>query len=295
MFSCPPPPETSRPRLKSSRSTGWSWPRLVNVQEKQQVSATKMRADSVPHEEQAPYVTNDESAPLPPTQNSNAVEATEKGSQIAPPIKSSGGLRAAESPIPPLTEEEQLHDSSMDSLQETLQAEDSSIAETDVRPSGNEERAGLASIQRGPEREVTEVAKDPTKSEPPPIIPIIKIQRASKSSDHSEVPYQEVTARPTIDSVLRGDRQRISKHPANQGSNFMAVLPQPTDTLPEIAPIPIRVTKRKIALRKTRNAIARKTLLKMGLGRQLAIPTKEALRRQAKGEDVTVADILMVS
>ena len=100
---------------------------------------------------------------------------------------------------------------------------------------------------------------------------------------------------PTIDSILADEPQKTSERAVSQRSNMMPILPQPTDALPNNSVAPVRIRRRKIALCKTRNVIARKTILKMGLGRRLAIPTKEALRRMAKGEDVTVADFSVVS
>ena len=51
-----------------------------------------------------------------------------------------------------------------------------------------------------------------------------------------------------------------------------------------------RVKKRSLYLRKARNLAARKTILRLTLGRQLAVPTKEALRHLAKGESVIVIE-----
>ena len=48
----------------------------------------------------------------------------------------------------------------------------------------------------------------------------------------------------------------------------------------------VKVKRRSLYLRKARNLAARKTFLKMSLGRQLAMPTKQALRQLAQGEAV---------
>ena len=49
--------------------------------------------------------------------------------------------------------------------------------------------------------------------------------------------------------------------------------------------------KRKLYVRKVRNVAARKFILKVTLGRELAGPTKRKLRRLAKGRDVDTDDI----
>ncbi len=48
----------------------------------------------------------------------------------------------------------------------------------------------------------------------------------------------------------------------------------------------VKVKKRSLFVRKARNLAARKTILKMTLGRQLAAPTKQALRQLAHGETI---------
>ena len=150
-------------------------------------------------------------------------------------------------------------------------------------------------VESTPVVEPTGVSEAPARQEPLPLIPIIKIQRASKSTDHSDASLGGAATPPAIETVLANDRQRISEQAANQGSDLVAVLPRSTNTLSEVAVVPVRIKKRKTALRKTRNVLVRKTFLKASLGRQLAVPTKEALRRQAKGEDVTIADITLLS
>lgn len=51
---------------------------------------------------------------------------------------------------------------------------------------------------------------------------------------------------------------------------------------------PLKVKRGSLYLRKARNLAARKTILKMTLGRQLAAPTKQSLRQLAKGESAVV-------
>ena len=141
----------------------------------------------------------------------------------------------------------------------------------------------------------------PKKWEAPPTIPIIKIQRASRSSDHSEAAPEHGFQPQTIDSILVKEHPTSFEQGIKKGSDLVATLPVAPNNLPEVpclpeAPIvPIKIRKRHTALRKTRNALARKTFLKIGLGSQLAVPTKEALRLLAKGQDINVAGISLLS
>ena len=155
-------------------------------------------------------------------------------------------------------------------------------------------------IKFDPVTNPVEAVQEPNNSEVPPTIPIIKIQGPSRDQSESGTNYQ--SAQPTIDSVLAEERKRTTEEEADRGVEqarsgnieLVAVLPQPTDTGAGTTIVPARLKKRKLALRKTRNALARKTMLKAGLGRQLAIPVKEALQRQANGEDVTMSDIKVI-
>ena len=82
----------------------------------------------------------------------------------------------------------------------------------------------------------------------------------------------------------------------NENGAITSIIPRPTfephdePTLKKHKP-----RKRHLFIRKTRNAAARKTILKITLGRELALPTKQALRRLAKGEDVAIEDSSVVS
>lgn len=55
-----------------------------------------------------------------------------------------------------------------------------------------------------------------------------------------------------------------------------------------------KVKKRNLAIRKTRNIVARKTFLAMLLGRQLVGPTKQALRLRAKGINGGAEDLVVL-
>jgi len=56
----------------------------------------------------------------------------------------------------------------------------------------------------------------------------------------------------------------------------------------------LKVKRRSLCLRKARNLAARKTILKITLGRQLAVPTKQSLRQLANG-DSAIAEYPVVS
>lgn len=118
-----------------------------------------------------------------------------------------------------------------------------------------------------------------------------------KPSQSSEA---ENPASRTIDEVLADERQSLPQqrdpqalHSA-QDSNLNDAPPMQSMSLRPIAwqaPKGQEVKKRKLYLRKIRNAAARKTILKATLGRQLAIPTKQMLRLLANGENLTVPDL----
>ena len=120
------------------------------------------------------------------------------------------------------------------------------------------------------------------------------VHKASQSLEAGE------PASRTIDEVLADERRNTSQdsnsqppHPAQDG-NLVDAPPMQSMSLRPIAwqaPKDGKVQKRKLYLRKFRNAAARKTILKATLGRQLAIPTKQMLRLLANGENLTVPDL----
>ena len=122
--------------------------------------------------------------------------------------------------------------------------------------------------------------------------PKIMVHKPSQSSE-------ENPASRTIDEVLANERESMSPGTNSQSShptledNLMEP-PMQTMSLKPIAwqaPGDKKVQKRKLYLRKIRNAAARKTILKATLGRQLAIPTKQMLRLLANGENLTIPDV----
>ena len=134
----------------------------------------------------------------------------------------------------------------------------------------------------------------PSTSVPYYATPKIMIHRPSQSS-------QEETQSPrTIDEVLAHERRSLPQANDSQPSqstpdaNLADEPPMQSMSLKPIAwqaPNDKKVRKRKLYLRKFRNAAARKTILKATLGRQLAIPTKQMLRLLANGENLTIPDL----
>lgn len=69
MFTCPPIPESKRPELKQSKSTAWSWPRLVTVQDQRTQSTSSAKHSAAPslhkqrQKERAPDAVEEQVAP----------------------------------------------------------------------------------------------------------------------------------------------------------------------------------------------------------------------------------------
>lgn len=133
----------------------------------------------------------------------------------------------------------------------------------------------------------------PSTSVPYYATPKIMVHRPSQSSE-------ETPASRTIDQVLANERQSMPQETTSQSSHttpdvsLMTESPMQSMSLKPIAwqaPPDQKVQKRKLYLRKMRNAAARKTILKATLGRQLAIPTKQMLRLLANGENLTIPDV----
>ena len=134
----------------------------------------------------------------------------------------------------------------------------------------------------------------PSNSVPYYATPKIMVHKPSQSSE------AEHPASRTIDEVLANERpslpqERDSQAPySTQDGNLTDAPPMQSMSLRPIAwqaPKDQTVKKRKLYLRKLRNAAARKTILKATLGRQLAIPTKQMLRLLANGENLTLTDL----
>lgn len=140
----------------------------------------------------------------------------------------------------------------------------------------------------------------PSSSAPYYTTPKIMVHKPSWEAENSQPPGAENPAQRTIDQVLANERQsqpqeRNSQLPhSTQEGNLTDAPPMQSMALRPIAwqaPKDQTVKKRKLYLRKFRNAAARKTILKATLGRQLAIPTKQMLRLLANGENLTIPDL----
>ena len=142
----------------------------------------------------------------------------------------------------------------------------------------------------------------PSTSVPYYATPKIMVHRPSQSSE-------ENPASRTIDEVLASERQSMPQETNFQSSqnpldaslsqttpdaSLMNESPMQIMSLKPIAwqaPKDQKVQKRKLYIRKIRNAAARKTILKATLGRQLAVPTKQMLRLLANGENLIIPDV----
>ena len=134
----------------------------------------------------------------------------------------------------------------------------------------------------------------PSSSVPYYATPKIMVHKPSQSS------VSENSASRTIDELLANNRQSLPQATAlqapgsTQDGNLTDVAPMQSMSLTPIAwqaPETKVLKRRKLYLRKIRNVAARKTILQLTLGRQLAIPTKEMLRLLANGENLTVPDL----
>ena len=134
----------------------------------------------------------------------------------------------------------------------------------------------------------------PSNSFPYYATPKIMIHKPSQSFDAGN------SASRTIDEVLASERQRLPQEKNSQPPFFtpdvdpIEAPPMQSMFLKPIAwqaPKDQKTKKRKLYLRKLRNAAARNIILKATLGRQLAIPTKQMLRLLANGENLTVPDV----
>ena len=135
----------------------------------------------------------------------------------------------------------------------------------------------------------------PSNSVPYHATPKILIHKPSQSSE------AENPASRTVDEVLANERRSLPQEGSDQpfeesvpDGNLIDGPPMQSMSLAPIAwqnPQDHKVHKRKLYIRKLRNAAARKTILKATLGRQLAVPTKQMLRLLANGGNVVVPDL----
>jgi hypothetical protein len=147
-------------------------------------------------------------------------------------------------------------------------------------------------------------------------MPKIMVHKPSRSS------VNEAAAPRTVDQVLASERQAESlatippmpfETPAAPAAptwkppdvpDATSAIPNATGNLPKVpigilglpdAAKTLKQKKRVAFKHKTRNLAARNTVLKVLLGRQLAGPTKLALRSLAKGEPVVLESLDVVA
>ena len=135
----------------------------------------------------------------------------------------------------------------------------------------------------------------PSNSVPYYATPKILVHKPSQSSE------AENPASRTIDEVLANERRSLPQEGNDQllgesAPDGVTIDGPPMQSM-SLAPITWQtpqdqmVHKRKLYIRRLRNAAARKTILKATLGRQLAVPTKQMLRLLASGETVVIPDL----
>lgn len=312
MFNATSPPETPRPILRPAKSTGWSWPRLVTVHEAQAKPTTGSGANP-PYTGRQSVGAMDEEPPLNTVQEvSNPEDATlaeMRYSMSTSPDDSQKGTSLA-------WHDEQSAERSPSTVYAAAgdsnfkRPNEGEFAAQPARSSmGTAKPAASAAVVLPPESTMDTPSTEPRlangtstmtdHSVGPQVgsaIPTIKIQGPSRGA--SEAGPDEENLDSTSEHALP-DRRVMSFEEASQaarerGTDMVAVVPHPTDATQPPACVPVQVKKRKTALRKARNLAARNIILKATLGRQLAVPTKEALRRLAKGEDVAITDITVV-
>ena len=127
-------------------------------------------------------------------------------------------------------------------------------------------------------------------------IPKIHVQNPTDVSEPELAPRRlsasrkdSLTAPRALQSAIRGPPGR---RPTLPGTPPAFIDSNPAeDSITNEEPKSRPVKKRKLYVRKVRNVAARKFILKVTLGRELAGPTKRKLRRLAKGRDVDTDDI----
>ena len=131
--------------------------------------------------------------------------------------------------------------------------------------------------------------------------PKITVQKPSESD------VSDISATGTIDEVVAVERLGSTQQglPQAGGPILVPHIPAPEGQIldvkaPEVGfsgvsaldvPKVAKMKKRSKAIRQTRSIVARETILKALLGRQLAKPTKQALKMLAKGEYVDLGSL----
>lgn len=129
-------------------------------------------------------------------------------------------------------------------------------------------------------------------------VPLIQIQRPSRDPSEVGPSYPNDDDLRAHAKVQRSpkDLQAIAEgRTTGKDIELVAIMPQPTSTVPRLEKAHENQSKKRRVLQRTRNVFNQMTYLKATLGRRLATPTKEALRHQANGEDVTITEIKVVN
>ena len=129
-------------------------------------------------------------------------------------------------------------------------------------------------------------------------IPSIQVQKPTPvpSEIGPKFADSEATSKRAHAPSSRQENTFINNDSRNSANvDLVVVIPRPTISSGDEVRASIKSKRRQRLLRKTRNALNRRTYLKATLGRSLATPVKDVLKRRAKGEDATVVEIQVVS
>ena len=135
----------------------------------------------------------------------------------------------------------------------------------------------------------------------PSTIPRIQVQTPTPAPSEAEpkvVHPEGARADPTATQVSIGASNEAAVGTGSQrepSSELVVVIPRPTQTRMEANESPARLKRRRKLLRRARNVLNRRTYLKVTLGRKLAFPVKDILRRSAMDEDVDIVEIQVVT
>ena len=121
--------------------------------------------------------------------------------------------------------------------------------------------------------------------------PRITVQHPSEASEINGATAKTAVLRSTTEERRMSHQQAREAVGREIAEEIARVSPRPTEIQDMNTARTLKPKKSAIALRKTRNACVRRTFLKMVLGRELAGPAKEALRKQARGEPISVGDL----
>ncbi|KAL2048428.1 hypothetical protein N7G274_000339 [Stereocaulon virgatum] len=315
-----------RPDFKQAQSGGMGWPRLIPIKDQQPQKPALSETSQLGHSSGTPSVQDPNEHTISPT----TIEKPTPDDRPLSPIHGTAGSTHSiedfgtslierpdplgEGPSAPTIPASYAPESSkMASEQWPVESsiESPQAQEDSVSPSPME--SAIPAGDRSYQLEEPTASAEPTipvLTDPVPYYanPKIMVQRPSDSA------FSDVSDPRTIDEVLANERRASSRESIPTAGDLAKVppMPFPDRQLPEtqtpgikvpgvpgvLESVPAlprnrRVRKRSKALRKTRNIAARKPILKALLGRQLAEPTKQALRLLAKGEPVSIESLVV--